>query len=124
MALQRYEGPAEIYVTGRLLAEASSVQTRVNANNNPVRTMRRGLAGKSDGAREATMSISNAIPRAGAEFDFVTLVKSGAFVEVVQRVAGVAWTFEMWIDSCDVRQQTDGEATYDVELFGSAPDIV
>jgi hypothetical protein len=123
-SLNNYEGPSEIYVQGRLLAEAVKASFSVKANNNPVVTMRKGLAGKSDGARSSEGTIETAIPRAGYEYDFVEKVIGGAYIRVVVKSGGQRHTFDCWVESVDLSNATDTPAAKTITVMGGPPDSV
>lgn len=120
--LNTYEGKADIFVNGRVLAEAVSTRVRIIANNNKVMTMKRGLAGKSDGPREAEMTIENAIPRAGFEQDFFDYCKKGAYLRVVLKSGNQRHQFDMWVESAEINNATDRPASLSAELMGTAPE--
>ena len=124
MALETYEGPAEIYVNGRLLAQATKSSFSVKGNNNPVNTMKLGLAGKSDGARSAEGSVETAIPRKGYEYDFVDKVRTGAYLRVVVKSGGQRHTFDCWVETVDWSNATDSPAAKTISFMGRAPDSV
>jgi len=124
MALSNYEGPSEIYVNGRLLAQAVKASFSVKGNNNPVNTMKLGLAGKSDGARSSEGTIETAIPRKGYEYDFVEKVASGAYIRVVVKSGGQRHTFDCWVETVDWANATDAPAAKTINVMGGPPDSV
>lgn len=121
---QSYEGPAEIYSNGRLLAEARSFRVTVTGNNNKVHTMKRGLAGKSDGPTESEGVIESAIPRKGYEVDFVKLVVNKKYVRIVQRCGNTRRTYNGWIESTDESFAVDSPALQTATFMGGPPDII
>jgi hypothetical protein len=60
---------AETYINGLLLAEESSVTVEKKSGLNPVFTVANGLAGMSQGAATAEISIESAVPSADFEFN-------------------------------------------------------
>lgn len=122
--MQDYEGPSEIYVGARLLAECRSLRISVTANNNKVYTMKRGLAGKSDGPRESEATIENAIPRKGYERDFAKLCIEGGYVRIVQRAGKTRRTFNGWIESAEDSFAVDSPASHTATFQGGPPDII
>lgn len=124
MALENYEGPAEIYAQGRLLAECQKFTLTVKANNNKVYTMKRGLAGKSDGPRESEASIENAIPRKGYEVDFQQHCLKGKVLSIVYKSGGQRHTTDMWVDEVQSSNATDNPAAQNVSLSGGPPKSV
>lgn len=78
-----YEGAAVIQINGRTLAEATKVTITVTSNDMEVNTMAQGFAGFSDGPGKTEVSIENAVPKRGYEFDFVEAVRSKQAVTIV-----------------------------------------
>jgi len=119
MSLTRYQGPAEIYVNGRLLAEAQTISVRTISNNTKVRTMKKGLAGFSAGPTEVEIKIESAVPRSGYEVDFKTACENKSVAQIVHADAGgVRRRYEGWIDDVDQSQSTDSAATMSVSFVG------
>lgn len=81
--LNSYEGAAEFYVNGRLMAEAESVKVDLASGDNAVTTMIGGFSGFSDGPTTASIEVSSAPIKNGYEFDFEEAVKAKATIEVV-----------------------------------------
>jgi len=123
MALRQYEGPGQVQIGGRTLAEAESISWNVAANNNRVYTMRKGLAGKSDGARESDVSVENAVPKAGLEDTFVEQCIEGASVRLVVLLAGKRYTFNGWIEEVSARQSVSERAMISFSVVARPPDI-
>lgn len=120
--LNQYEGPGELYFNGRLLAEASKCEATVKGNNNKVFTMKRGLAGKSDGARESEGTIECAIPRKGYEVDFMTKCVKGTTGELVLKSGGKRHKFAIWIEEVRTANSVDSPAALTVNWTGGPPD--
>lgn len=105
--MDAYEGPAEFYINNRLQAEANKVSTSIKGNNNEVFTMRKGLAGKSDGATTTDVTVTSAIPRKGLETDFRRAVIEKKFftmqaVSGGQRLQWVGWFEDVqWDNAVD-----------------------
>lgn len=121
MSMEAYEGPAELYINGRLLAEAKSCTVRFRGNNNAVNTMRKGFAGKSDGVRTTEITIENAVPRKGYEFDFVDYVQTGKYVNVVYRSGGRRHNIQAYVEDAELTNATDRDAGFNVTLTGGRP---
>lgn len=121
--LSQYEGPAAVFYQGQLLAEASSASFTVTANNNKVLTMRRNLAGKSDGARESSINIDSAIPVEGFEQEFVKRVLDGKFLRVVFKVGGARFQFTCWCEDAGVNASVDSASNVTATFVGGPPDI-
>jgi hypothetical protein len=124
MALENYEGPAEIYAQGRLLAECQKFSLTVKGNNNKVFTMKRGLAGKSDGPRESEATIENAIPRKGYDVDFMTHCVKGKVLSITYKSGGKRHTLDMWVEDVQSSNATDSPAVLQATLNGGPPKSV
>ncbi len=79
--LQLYSN-AYVAVDGKLLTEESSISVEKKSGLNPVFTTVGGLAGATQGASTAEISIDNAIPSADFEFNPDAYMRTGAVVEV------------------------------------------
>lgn len=122
MALEKYEGPGEIYVNGRLQAEARKISVTVNSNDNPVNTMRKGFSGFSDGPTSSEASIESAVPKLGYETDFVDHVKKKRGVVIVVKFGGQRHRFEGRITSASWSQATDETAMITGSFVGGGPE--
>lgn len=123
-AMNTYEGPGELYFQARLLAEATKCSVRVNGNNNKVATMKKGLAGKSDGATESEITIENAIPRKGYESDFLEKCVKKEYVRLVVISGGQRHTFNGWVESVEWNNAVDSPAAISMTMVAGAPDSV
>lgn len=121
MAMEDYEGPATLIFENDIQAEAQSVRVTVSSGANPVKTMRKGLAGKSDGAGQCDIAVTSAVPKAKLEGDFIRVCVRKAFVRVVFVLAGIRYQVEGWVQDVTVNQQQDTQATVDVNIMGGLP---
>lgn len=80
--LDEYSGPGLIYFNGRLLAETSEATLTDTSNDNAVYTLRKGLAGFSNGAEEADVDFTNMVPARGAELRFGQIVRNHQTVTI------------------------------------------
>lgn len=124
MALERYEGPGVVMMDGSLLAEVTSCRVRLASNNNRVRTMRKGLAGRSKGPREAEITCSNAVPVAGLEQEFVEKVINDADVQIVIVFGGRRYQYDGWLEDVSHNNDTDAAAGCDFTVVAAAPKII
>lgn len=121
MAQTKYEGAAEIYVNGRLQAEAQSCDVTVDANDNAVVTMQKGFAGFSDGAGSSKLTIKSAIPRIGYETDFVDAVVKKKDIAIVVKSAGRRHQFHGRFQSAAWGNATDATTMLTGEFVGGLP---
>lgn len=121
MANTTYEGPGKIYFENNLLAEASRVRVQITGNNRRVRTMKKGLAGRSRGAVESEITVDNAVPLDGLEADFVRKCVFNEDVVIVVDLAGQRQQYDGWIDSTESEQSVDNEASFSFTAVAGPP---
>lgn len=122
--MENYEGPAEIYINGRLQAEAVNAKVSIKANANPVTTMRKQLAGKSDGATSSSVAITSAIPRRGMEFDFRTAVIQKKFFAIVVKSAGQRVQLQGWFEDVEWSNAVDAATMTSANFTAGEPKIL
>jgi hypothetical protein len=124
MALDRYEGPAEVQFNQSTLAQATSIQKEIQGNNNPVVTMRLGLAGRSFGAKVTNITVENAIPKGGLEAEFIEQCIEDADVTIAHEFAGKQYAYDGYIDSVSVSQSVDSPASLTFSCVCRPPRIL
>lgn len=72
----------DVFINGALLAEEASVSVNKKSGLNPVFTVQNGLAGMTQGAGTAEVSIESAVPSADFEFNPDPFMKTGEVVEL------------------------------------------
>lgn len=73
---------SDVFINGALLAEEASVSVNKKSGLNPVFTVQNGLAGMTQGAGTAEVSIESAVPSADFEFNPDPFMKTGEVVEL------------------------------------------
>ena len=119
--LDNYEGPAKLQLDGDTVAEITTARIRVNGNNRRVFTMRKGLAGRSRGPRETELSLEGAVPKAGYETDFLTMLIEDDNLRLVWNTGGKRLTVNFWLDDWEQSASTDGPASFSVNGAGPQP---
>jgi hypothetical protein len=119
--MDKYEGPGTIQMDSSTLAEATSVRVRGASNNSRVRTLRRGLAGRSKGPREFEITVANAIPVAGMEQDFIQKMIDDADVSIVVVTGGKRYQYDGWIDDISTNNDTDSAAGVEYTVIAGKP---
>jgi hypothetical protein len=122
--VEKYQGPAEIWLNSRAIYEAQSISWSVKGNNNKVFTMRKELAGKSNGPRESEATIKNAIPVKGLEFNLVQKVLDGAIVSLVFKVGTMRVQVNGWFEETSGEAATDASASITGTFVGGKPQLV
>lgn len=120
--LQKYEGVGEIYVNARLLAEASKLTVTVTSNDQKVMTMKKGLAGFSDGPTESSITVESAIPRKGYEYDFVNAVNKKLAVRIVVKSGGKRHSFNGRFSQAEWSNSVDAPSLITGQFMGGAPE--
>ena len=121
MPMQEYEGPAQVQMNGRTLAEATTARARVSGNNRPVVTMKKALAGRSRGPVQSEVSVDNAIPKSGFEADFIDKVVKNADVRITILVGKKRLQFDGWIDDVEVSQSAADTASISFTVIAGPP---
>jgi hypothetical protein len=116
--LRRYAGSAEIYFGQTLLAEVASCDLMQKSNKKKVETMHKGLAGFAPGTQECEMTLENAVPRAGTEFDFEAAMEAGTVLTVRHVSAGTQRTCSMVIDEVSEKSDTGNAPKLTAKLMG------
>lgn len=122
--MAQYVGPGEVYINGRVQAEAQSVDLTVDSNDSQVVTMLKGATGFSDGATTSSASITSAIPRKGFETEFVRHVVDRKEITLVvkcgQQRIKVAGRFK----TSKIGQSATGTATITGDFVGGKAEII
>lgn len=122
--MDKYEGPGSIIMDSSLLAEAQSIKVSLSSNNNPVKTMRKGLAGRSKGPRQAEIAVSSAVPIAGLEQEFIQKIVVDADVQIVVIFAGKRYQYDGWIDAASHNNDTDSASAVEFTVIAGPPQII
>jgi hypothetical protein len=119
-----YSGPGQVLSGDHVLLEVETAEFSFESGNNDVLTLAKGRAGHSRGAAKAMLSVTNAIPAAGPEVDWVAVAAAGLAVALGFRMAGRV--YQMTGDVRDARITTDAQGanrysfTYHASLDGVA----
>lgn len=117
--LKRYAGVAEVYFGQTLLVEASSVDLTQKSNKKKIETLHKGLVGFAPGTQECEMTLENAVPRAGTEFDFEGAMANGTVLTVRHVSGGTQRTLSMVIDECSEKSDTGNAIKMTCKLIGN-----
>lgn len=119
--LSKYAGVGEVQLDGLTLAEATSVNVSIAPNSTPVRTMKKGLAGRSRGPVESTIRVSSAIPKAGFEGAFLEKCIDDADVTIIVILANKRYAFDGWINATDFEFNTNASAGANFTVMAGKP---
>lgn len=123
-SVESYEGPGTIAVNGRVLADATKISVEIDTRDNEVNTMRKGMAGFSDGSTVTKITIDSAVPRKGMEADFLMYVTKRKPVSITTKVAGKRITAGGRFMKYTLNQSTDSPASVSTDFSGGEPQVV
>lgn len=110
--MDKYVGAISILANSDLLAEATSVGIDLASNANPVKTLKKGLAGRSRGAVTNSLSVDNAVPRVGMEKNFIEMCQNDEDISLVYYIANKQYRYDGWIDSGSFKAGVDASAGF------------
>jgi hypothetical protein len=116
MALQTYERGA-FFLDGQLLVEAQSVDADFDPALNEIKTMQKGFAGVSPGSETCKLSISEALPRAGADFDAISAMQGTEILEAVLFAGSKKFKTKGYISSVKMKLGVDTAAGYSFDML-------
>ena len=122
--MAKYAGRGEVYVNGRIQAEAESVSLTTQSNDSQVVTMQKGAAGFSDGATTSSASITSAIPVTGFETSFLKHVTDRKDIDIVIRVGQQRIKVSGRFSTSKLDQSATGKASISGEFVGGEPKFV
>ena len=122
--MQNYEGPGEVQMDSRTLAESSSINTQIRSNSTPVNTMKKGLAGRSKGPVAVTIQVENAVPKAGLEQEFIEKCVKNATVKITHKFGARTYVYSGWIDEVTATNAVDAAAGLSFTVMAGPPLII
>lgn len=109
----------EVTLDGIPMAYVSEVSVSTQSEDKPVKTLKLGLAGFSDGAEMATITLKSAIPQTGRERDYKEFCRRHVTKTFGIRGAGKTYTVKGRIISVDERSSVDNPNEIDLQFQGS-----
>ena len=85
---------ASVYINGNLLTEESKVEVKRVDGGQTVKTVAKGVAGRSPGAGMTNISVTNAVPSSDFELDPGPFMVANEPVEITVFAAGRTFTVE------------------------------
>ena len=107
-----------VFVDGQLLAEELNVDIDFQTGNQIVVTQYKGFAGVSPGASRTMITVKNAIPKAGLEYNAYDAAKNHTPVEFVVFAAGNKRTSTGFIMNVKESFGVDTPSAIDFEFEG------
>lgn len=121
-SLQIYERGA-LFAGGALLVESQSISVDVDPGLNEIKTMQRGFAGVSPGSEMTKIDVSEALPRAGVDYDALSAIQGVEIVEMVLFAAAKKWKCKGFINSLKMSLGADKAAEYSFTFIGGPLEI-
>lgn len=116
--LARYESGGLHTLDGLMLAELTKVTIRDKGNLYPVYTTAQGLAGTADGPLEVEVMYESAMPKAGAEFDYINALRTRKVMMLRIRSEGVTHSYEVKVSDSERQLDTTASATKSITMIG------
>ena len=117
-ALQIYDRGA-VFFGNQLLVEVQSVSVDVDPALNEINTMQKGFAGMSPGSEKVRIDISEALPRAGVDYDALANIQGIDVVDFVLFVGAKKFKTKGFITNLKMNLGVDRAAEYSFSFIGS-----
>lgn len=115
---------ATMYVVldGQLLVEEMEVVWDYDPANSVIKTQQKGFAGVTPGAGGWSVSVVSAVPRAGTEVDYVSLVKNRTAVECIVISGGKKLVSKGFLMKLGGKGGVNQDSTVSFDYSGSEPE--
>ncbi len=117
MSTQLYSS-CEVYIDGAKATEETSVKVTFDSKASVIDTVSRGFAGVSPGSRMITLTVDNAVPSAGFEFDPTISIRDLQVREITLFAAGKTLTSKGFIMSSSFSHSVNAASTLSFEFSG------
>lgn len=121
MALALYDR-AVFFANGAMFAEARKVTVKHENNAQDIITMQKGLAGFSPGYGRVTMTVDNAVPQTGLEFDYISSLQNLDIIEVTLFRAAKKITCKGVIKNVDENYDAESPSAVSFDFTGTPVD--
>lgn len=115
-----YSGPGLVLYNGVPVLQASSITYKVETDNKDVVTLALGRAGFSAGPKKVQVSVDNAIPASGMEYDWPAIAEAQQQVSLGFVIAGVTRNATGDVRSVDVKTSTESANMVSFEFHGTS----
>jgi len=117
-SLQIYDRGA-VFFDGKLLVECVSFTVKSDPKLNPINTMQKGFAGVSPGAEQTDIEVTEALPRAGFDYDALAALQGNDVVEFVCYLGSKKLKCKGFISGLDMATGVDKGAEVKFNFMGS-----
>jgi hypothetical protein len=107
---------------GQLLVEEMEIQWDYDPANSIIKTQQKGFAGVTPGAGGFNVSVNSAVPRAGTEVDYVSLVANRTAVEGIVVSGGKKLVSKGFIMKLGGKGGVNQDTTVSFDYSGSEPE--
>lgn len=108
----------EVYLDGAKATEETSVKLNADSKAQVIDTVAKGFAGVSPGSKMITITVDNAVPSAGFEFDPSSHVGTLKVVELTLFAAGQTLTTKGFITSYSFQHSANSPSSLSFEFVG------
>lgn len=122
--MAQYSPPGYVLFQGRPVLQASTISMDIQTDNKDVNTLLLDRAGHSAGPIKVVISVNNAIPQAGPEFDWVAVSLAQVEVPLGFVIAGKTYNCEGDIRSVKIDTSTDKANELSFEFHGRIAGVV
>lgn len=113
-----YSGPGYISYRGRPQLQSESIELSYDSGNKDVDTLLLGRAGHSSGADKVMISVSQAIPKAGMEVDWVAVAAAKSQIDLTFVIAGRAFNTSGDVRTVKLGTNTGNPNSLSLEFHG------
>lgn len=117
-ALQIYER-GSVFFANQLLVECVSFTVKADPKLNPISTMQKGFAGVSPGAEMTEVEVTEALPRAGFDYDALRAIQGVEVVDFVCFLGAKKLASKGFISGLDLTSGVDKGAEVKFNFMGS-----
>lgn len=117
-SLQIYERGA-LFTDDQLLMECQSISVTFDPKLNEINTMQKGFAGVSPGSEMVSIDVSEALPRAGVDYDAITAMQGVEIVSMVLFAGAKKFKTKGFINNVKMSLGTDRAAEYSFTFIGA-----
>lgn len=118
-----FQKPVQILSGSTPLLTVEEDSLEVSSGDNPVYTTALGLAGFSDGAEEAKVTMSGAVPASGMEVNWAALCLAHVTTELTFKYATVSYTMKGRLLSAKTASPAKNPMKWDISFHGRVTSV-
>jgi hypothetical protein len=117
-SLQIYERGA-VFFGNQLLVECQSVSVNIDPKLNEINTMQKGFAGVSPGSEMVSIDVTEALPRAGIDYDAISALQGVEVVDFVLFAGDKKFKTKGFINNVKMNFGADRAAEFSFTFIGA-----